>query len=312
MVNPSGPVVCVSYLAYAELWTVPQFPRPNHGERITSIEPSLAADGPMTAAVLASLGVPSLLLSNDIGNDDCGRFVQQWLTERHVEARFNARPETNTPRIVVAADEDHTRTWFAHLPGVVDSLEQVDLAPIVEASFLYLDCYELIERAALRVIDVGCAAQVPMLLNLGGSALSERMAPVLAGNPNLLLQTNVDDINHREAPGIARTLLEQTGARWVIVTAGSFGAVAVSDAEEVAVLAFRVDVRHTHCAGAAFSGGLLYGLRAGWPMERSMVLGSASAALRCVRPHNAPLPTRVELERLLTHHSSGEEVATLG
>lgn len=297
MSDPSGPVVCVSYLAMAELWTVPHFPRANSGAPIHSIERSVAADGPMTAAALASMGAPVCLLANTIGDDEHGRFVRQWLTERHVTPVL-VSPGVTTPRIVVAADEAHTRTWFAHLPEVVASLEQINLAPIATASFLYVDAYEIIERGVLRVIEAGRAAEVPMLLNLGGSDLSEPIATAIRGYPHLLIQTNVDDAEYLEARALAASLRDQTDAAWVIVTAGSFGAVAVSDTEEVAVRAFPVEVRHTHCAGAAFSAGLLYCLRAGWTMERSMVLGSASGALRCARRQAEAMPT---VEELLAH-----------
>ncbi len=297
MSNPSGPVVCVSYLALAELWSIPQFPRANHGAEIRNIEWSVAADGPMTAAALASMGAPVHLIANDIGTEEQGRFVAEWLGERDVQSTFVARQEVRTPRIVVTADDDHTRTWFAHLPEVVGSLERADLSPITGASFLYVDCYELIERTAVRVIEAGRTAEVSMLLNLGGSKLSEHVKRALDGYDNLHIQTNVDDVDHKRAPALAASLLNETGAAWVIVTAGSFGAVAVSESEDVAVLAFPVEARHTHCAGAAFSAGVLYGLRAGWSMERSMVLGSASGALRCARYQSAPLPSLGELQR---------------
>ncbi len=296
---PSGPVVCVSYLALAELWTVPRFPLANHGAEVQSIEWSVAADGPTTAAVLASLGAPPLLISNDIGDDDHGRFVRQWLDERHVETSFAVRPEIITPRIVVAADGDHARTWFAHLPGVVESLERADLSPLASASFIYLDCYQLIERAAVRAAEAGANAEVPIFLNLGGSELSPAVAVAVRGCRGLIVQTNVDDAAHAEAPSVARSLLARTGATWAVVTAGSFGAVALSRSESVSVPAFPVTVRHTHCAGAAFSGGLLYGLRAGWPMYQSMLLASASGALRCARHQSAPLPSLAELRTVI-------------
>ncbi|WP_216896125.1 carbohydrate kinase family protein [Nocardia alni] len=259
-----------------------------------TIEWSVAADGSMTAAVLASLGAPTRLITNDIGDDDYGRFIYRWLEDRHVTPS-RRRSEVTTPRIVVAADDDHTRTWFAHLPGVVASLEQADLAPLANASFLYVDGYEIIERAVLRVIGAGSAAEVPMLLNLGGSDLSEAVTLAVHNYPHLLIQTNVDDAEHAAAPALARSLLARTGATWVIVTAGAHGAVALSRSESVSAPAFPVKVRHTHCAGAAFSGGLLYGMQAAWPMEQSLRLGAASGSLRCARPHNAPLPNLGEL-----------------
>ncbi|MCC3328874.1 carbohydrate kinase family protein [Nocardia abscessus] len=299
MTLQSGPVVCVSYLALAELWNLPRFPAANHGAEIRSIEWSVAADGPMTAAALASLGAPSLLLSNDIGDDEQGQYVRRWLEERRVERAFAIRSEVVTPRVVVAADDDHTRTWFAHLPAVVGSLERADLSPIASASFLYLDCYQLIERAALRVIEAGRAVEVPMLLNLGGSELSQAMASAIRGCAGLVIQTNVDDAAHAAAPEVARSLLVQTGAAWVVVTAGAFGAIAVSRSETVSAPSFPVEVRHTHCAGAAFSAGLLYGLRSGWSMHRGMLLGSASGAFRCARHQSAPLPSLDELRAVI-------------
>ncbi|WP_067474756.1 hypothetical protein [Nocardia amamiensis] len=78
MTLQSGPVVCAGYLALAELWNLPRFPAANHGAEIRAIEWSVAADGPMTAAALASLGAPSLLISNDIGEDEQGQHVRRW------------------------------------------------------------------------------------------------------------------------------------------------------------------------------------------------------------------------------------------
>ncbi|MBF6298981.1 carbohydrate kinase family protein [Nocardia amamiensis] len=294
-----GPIVCVSYLALAELWSVPLFPVANHGAEVRATEQSIAADGPMAAAVLAALDAPTTLVGNDIGDDEDGRIVRTWLRRRNVTTTAMSDPGVVTPWIVVIADQHHTRTWFAHLPGVVEQLAAVDLSPIATASFVYVDAYQLIETAAVRVIETARAAQVPVLVNLGGSPLSDGIRSAAAGYEKLLVQTNVDDRAHTEAFTVARSLLAGTAAAWVVVTAGAYGAVAVSPTDEVAVPAFPVAVRHTHCAGAAFSGGLLYGLREGWSMASSMVLGSASGALRCARHHSAPLPTLAELEAVV-------------
>lgn len=253
----------------------------------------------MTAAVLAALDVPTLLLANNIGDDEQGRSVGTWLHQHQVPTTAVASADLSTPWIVVVADDHHTRTWFAHLPGVVDGLATVDLSAIATASYVYLDAYELIETAVLRVIEVTRAAAVPLLMNLGGSPLSAALHAAVAGYEKLLIQTNVDDGDHATAIDVASSLLAETGAAWVVVTAGAFGAVAVSRSERITVPAFPVDVRHTHCAGAAFSGGLLYGLRAGWSMEQSMALAAASGALRCHRRQGAPLPSLPELLAML-------------
>lgn len=71
----------------------------------------------------------------------------------------------------------------------------------------------------------------------------------------------------------------------------------MNHAEEIAVLTFPVEIRHTHCSGAALSAGLLYRLRAEWTMECSMEVGAASGALRCAQRQSETLPGLDQLQR---------------
>jgi len=294
-----GRVVCLSYLASAELWNVPRFPAANQGAEICAIEQSVAADGPMVAAVLRALGVPSLLVANNVGDDSCGAEVLRWLRRHHVATTAQAGEGLGTPQIVVVADNAGTRTWFAHLPGVAGALERLDLTPLVGAWFAYIDCYELFQVPAVRAIRAARSAGVPLLLNLGGSPLPASVIGSLHGYPGLIVQTNVDDDGAAGAARIASSLLDDTSAAWVIVTAGGQGAFAFSRAERLSVPAFRAEVRHTHCAGAAFSGGLLYGLLQGRPMAESLSLACACGALRCERAQDEPLSALAELQQVI-------------
>ncbi|WP_239310683.1 carbohydrate kinase family protein [Frankia sp. Cj3] len=301
----SGPVVCFSYLAAASLWNVERFPPANHGAEVQRAEASIAADGPMVAAVLAALDVPALVISNNFGDDAQGDQVQAWLHRRRVAATAEVVPGMATPQIVIVADEQGTRTWFPYLPGVAEALATADLSSLARASFAYIDCYQLIETAAVRAVHAARTAGVPMLLNLGGSALSSAVTAAIRGCPDILIQTNVDDVEHEAAPAMAASLLHATGARRVVVTAGASGAVAVEDERRLRVPAFKVQVRHTHCAGAAFSAGLLYGLVRGWPMRNALEVAAASGALRCERAHDEALPTLAELTAVVEsrgHH----------
>lgn len=164
--QPPEPVVCVSYLANAALWSVPAFPKANHGAEVRSIEHSIAADGPMTAGVLAALEIPTLLLANTIGTDAAGDAVHSWLQRTRVQI---ARPQVDgvtTPQITVVADDRGTRTWFPYLPGVAADLAELDLTPLVDASFAYIDCYQLIEGPAVRAIQ-SLPLLVPPFARLG-------------------------------------------------------------------------------------------------------------------------------------------------
>ncbi|MBV9448670.1 MAG: carbohydrate kinase family protein [Streptosporangiaceae bacterium] len=297
--SQSVPVVCFSYLAAAELWQVPRFPLANSGAEVLSVERSIAADAPMVAAVLAAFGVPTLLLTNDIGNEQKGREVHGWLQRYGVTTTAKVRTGTTTPQIAVVADNDATRTWFPHLPGVSNALAALDLSPLLSAPFAYVDCYQLIETAAIRAVEAARSANVPLLLNLGGSPLSSAVITAVRSYPRLIIQSNVNDAACEPAPRVADEVLTATGAAWAVITAGAAGAVAASKTKQLTTPAFRALVRHPHCAGAAFSAGLIYGLLNGWPMDDCLTLGCASGALRCERAHHEPLPTLAELHAVI-------------
>ena len=294
-----GPAVCVSYLAAASLWQVERFPAPGHGAEVLATARSIAADGPMVAAVLAALGQPSLLLSNDIGDDASGGHVREWLTRFQVTATASVRAGLATPQIVVVGDDLDTRTMFPYVPGVAEGLEHIALEPLASAALAYIDCYQFMAAPAARAIAAARAAGAPILANFGGDVAAPEVLNGLAGQPHLVIQTSIPDPSPDRALATATDLQVRTSAEWAVVTAGEAGAVAAGPTERLSVPAYRVRVRHTHCAGAAFSGGLAYGLLRGWPIMDTLRLASACGALRCERAHHEPLPTMAELNYLI-------------
>jgi sugar/nucleoside kinase (ribokinase family) len=132
------------------------------------------------------------------------------------------------------------------------------------------------------------AAGVPLLLNLGGDSPAE-VFDAIRGYPRLIVQTSVSEANVPGSQRLAGHLLGATGAEWAVVTAGSAGAVAAGKDQCLTSPAFRADVVHTHCAGAAFSGGLLYEPFQGCAMRDCLDLAVASGALRCERGHGEPM-----------------------
>jgi sugar/nucleoside kinase (ribokinase family) len=294
-----GPVVCFSYLAAASLWQVGRFPTANHGAEVSAIEESIAADGPMVAAVLTALDQPSLLLANSIGNDPTGLQVQGWLRQHQVQTTADAKPDSATPRIVVVGDAHHTRTMFPYLLGVADELEHVDLASLSSASFAYIDGYGVIAKAAARAIQAAKAAELPLLVNLGGDLTPRELLDALDGYPNLIVQTSISKESLEMATRLVKDMQADMHSEWAVITAGKAGAAASSRRDVISVPAFRAEVRHTHCAGAAFSGGLLYGLVHGWHMQDCLELAAASGTLRCERQQSDPLPTLIELRSVI-------------
>jgi sugar/nucleoside kinase (ribokinase family) len=291
--------VCFSYLAAASLWKVGRFPSANHGAEVNEIEESIAADGPTVAAVLTALGQPSLLLANGVGGDPTGHQVRRWLQQHRVQTTAVTRAGGATPRIVVVGDNHHTRTMFPYLPGVADELERVDLAPLKSALFAYIDGYKMLGKAAARAVQAAKAAQLPLLVNLGGDLAPGELLDALDGYPGLIVQTNIAEESLETAARLVKYMQSDMRCDWAVITAGKAGAAAANKRTVMSVPAFRAEVRHTHCAGAAFSGGLLYGVAQGWHMQDCLDLAAASGALRCERAHDEPLPTLAELRAFM-------------
>jgi sugar/nucleoside kinase (ribokinase family) len=145
------------------------------------------------------------------------------------------------------------------------------------------------------MIQAARNAGIPLLANLGGDSPSTEILSALAGYPGLVIQTSITKESLDTAARLVPHLLADMQSEWAVITAGAAGAAVASARDIMRVPALRADVRHTHCAGAAFSGGLIYGLLHGWPMHDSLELACASGALRCEREQNEPLPTMTEL-----------------
>jgi sugar/nucleoside kinase (ribokinase family) len=299
MAVPGGPVACFSYLAAASLWTVGEFPAANRVAEVRTIEESVAADGPTVAAVLQALEQPGLLIANDIGEDRSGDQVQRWLRCHQVATIADSRAGIATPQIVVVGDDRHTRTIFPHLPNADNELERVDLTPLGCASFAYIDGFGIIGESAARAIRTARGAGLPLLLNMGGDIAPPVILAALDSYPRLIVQTSITLESLHTAARLATCMQADMKAEWAVVTAGAAGAVAANARRQVQTTAFRADVRHTHCAGAAFSGGLIYGLLHGWSMHDSLDLASASGALRCEREQGEPMPTLSELHSVI-------------
>jgi sugar/nucleoside kinase (ribokinase family) len=251
----------------------------------------------MVAAVLAGLGLPTLLIANNAGDDARGERVCDWLRGHGVRTSAEMAVGRQTPHVVVVGDDQKTRTFFPHLPGVADELEHADLAPLATASFAYVDGYAFIAKAASSAIR-RLRRQRYRCCSTSAATHPAEVFDAIRGYPRLIVQTSISEASAVELQRFAGHLQGATGAEWAVVTAGAAGAVAASKDQCLTSPAIRAEVRPTHCAGAAFSGGLLYGLFQGWAMPDCLDLAAASGALRCERGHDEPMPDLGELQAL--------------
>ncbi|MEO6923765.1 MAG: PfkB family carbohydrate kinase, partial [Bryocella sp.] len=178
----------------------------------------------------------------------------------------------------------------------------------IRSSTVFLTQLELPLAVVERGLELARAAGVPTILNPAPAptqplpesmiALADFIIPneteaaILTGMP-------VEDIAQAKA---AAKKLQAMGARNVILTLGSKGALVVTeDGAETIVPSFSAGtVVETTGAGDAFCGGLAAALAEGQPLLEAVRFGCATAGISVTRAGTAPsMPKRQEIEALL-------------
>jgi fructose-1-phosphate kinase PfkB-like protein len=88
---------------------------------------------------------------------------------------------------------------------------------------------------------------------------------------------------------VARSLINQ-GVGTALVTLGADGCVVAQGQQAFCIRPPKVRVIDGYGAGAAFSAGIIFGLRAGWSLDSSARFASAYAGLKCEAAGIAELP----------------------
>ncbi|MGW4730416.1 carbohydrate kinase family protein [Streptomyces shenzhenensis] len=255
--QPQWDLACFSYLAHAQVLHVPRYPGANQGTTVDWTFSSLAGDGPITAQVCATRGLSTALVANQVGHDPTGRHVRHSLDAAGVHHRAGSGPvPRHTPQLTVVTDELGTRTWFADLTHAYASLQQADTSPLGQARLAYIDGYTVIADAAADALHTAAAAGVPVLLNLGSDPVDAKLRQAARQAHLFAVQTSLPESQEQDAEHTALSLLAELGPHAAVVTVGALGVAAITRTSAHRISARRVDVVHTHGAGAAFSAGL--------------------------------------------------------
>lgn len=240
-----------------------------------------------TGTVLARLGLRAAV-AGKVGNDVFGEFIFGLLSERGVRSAGVLRDEyAPTSTTVVLVDGDGERT-FLHLPGANGTLRAVEL--------------DLDVVFAGRALHVAGALVMPMLDGEPAAELlatarergiftsldtvwdaSGRWERVLPALPHLELFTaslgEAQAISGEDEASAAAAWLRTRGVVRVALKLGADGCYVADESVAEHVPAPRVASVDGTGAGDAFAAGLLYGLLAGWPLDRSARLANAAGAL---------------------------------
>jgi sugar/nucleoside kinase (ribokinase family) len=237
-----------------------------------------------TATALTRLGVRAAAVGK-VGRDALGDFLVSELAERgvaHEGVLFDDATPTSATVALVSSDGERT---FLHTPGANAHLRAEDLD---HALVLSGRCLHIAGALVLDALDgEPCAALLAearrrrMLTTVDtvwdASGRWDRILPSLPHTdvfmPSLAEATA---ISGETDPAAAAAWLQRAGARHVVVKLGAEGCYVTGTGRVPGVPVTAVD---STGAGDAFAAGLLYGLLAGWPLERAARLANAAGAL---------------------------------
>jgi sugar/nucleoside kinase (ribokinase family) len=240
-----------------------------------------------TASVLAGLGL-EVGVAGKVGADSLGDFLLGLVDERGLDRRgVVVGPGVATSASAVLVDSAGERT-FLHLPGASATLRAEEL----DRSYLFSGrALHLAGALVMRELDGEPAAAIlaeaqklGLLTSLdtvhdatGGWA---RALPCLPHadvvTPSL---AEAQALSGRDEPAAAAARLHEQGAAAVAITLGEQGSYVSGPGFEGLVEPFAVEAVDGTGSGDAFAAGILYGLLAGWPLERSARFANALGAL---------------------------------
>ena len=281
-------VVCVGILV-ADAIARPVGELPEAGTLAFVDEITLRAGGCglNTATALARLGL-RVALAGKVGADAFGDFLLGVADERGLDRRgVLVDPESATSATVVLVDGRGERT-FLHVPGANGRLRADELDPALVYSGRAL---HLAGALVMPALDGEPAAAVLAEARRRGLVTSMDTVWDPAGRWDLVLPclphldvfapslAEARAVSGRDEPEEVAAWLRDRGVAVAALTMGESGAYVAGDGYAGHVAAYRADTVDGTGSGDAFSAGLLYGILAGWPLERAARFASAVGAL---------------------------------
>jgi len=236
----------------------PRFPQP--GETISGEDLQVipGGKGANQAVAAARLGASVSMLGR-VGKDNFGDFLLDNLKSNNVDSQLVQRDDasTGTATIIVDSNGQNSIVLSAGANGKVSTAD-VEHASFVHHKLLLLQL-EIPTLTVLRAAQLAKENNVRVILNPAPAkeipdeliALADFIIP---NETELSLLTGMDANNIPSTEKAARVLL-QRGAKHVIVTLGSKGALIVNKETSIQIDTFKVDVVDTTAAGDAFIGG---------------------------------------------------------
>lgn len=286
------PVVCAGVLVADHLCT-PISHLPAAGELVQADELILNIGGCASnaAVVLAKLGVRATICGR-VGDDVLGRFVADELVRFGVDVsalRIDPNYATSQTLIVNVKGQDRR---FIHSFGANKGLTPADLDPLLDPApkVLYVGGYLILPGLDAQVLAARFAAArragtitVLDVATPGPADYLRHLKPVLPETDVFLPNTDEATLILGESDPLRQAeAFRAMGAKRVVITCGSSGSVALSDAHCVRLGTYPITLVDGSGGGDAFDAGYIAGLLSGLSELDCLKLASAVGA-SCVR-----------------------------
>ncbi|MBC7878874.1 MAG: ribokinase [Anaerolineales bacterium] len=288
----------------------PRFPQP--GETISGEDLQIIPGGKgANQAVAAARQGASVAMVGRVGKDSFGPFLVDSLKSNQVNIKnvIDTESATGTAIIIVDTNGQNSIVLSAGANGKMSS-QDIDAIDI-DAKILLLQLEIPLETV---IYAAKWGKQKGMIVVLNPAPARELPDELIANidyiTPNetelsLLTDSSVTDEASSEQ---AAQVLLQRGAKNVIVTLGSRGALIVNASNTTHVDSYKVDVVDTTAAGDSFIGGLAYKLlesdsklsaqEQALALQKAVKYANACGALAVTKFGAQPsLPTKEEVER---------------
>lgn len=260
---------------------VPTFPP--YGGKTTFHSEILSPGGQVASAVVTCnrLGLKSKYIGS-IGDDFRGRLQLKSLQESGVDiSDVQIREEcSNQSAFIVIDERTGERTIFSHRPKclAIDP-DQIRPEQIACARLLHADGHDT--AAVARAVRLARENDVEVAVDV--DTIYRGFDEVLPYVDYLVASTEFPKswTNERDPFRALRLIQREFGMKVAAMTLGAYGAMALFEGKYYYSPAFVVDCKDTTGAGDVFHGAFNYGVLRGLPMDRTLDLANAMAALNC-------------------------------
>jgi sulfofructose kinase len=284
---------------------VPAFPRPEGWHSKMRVRRRFVTCGGQAATAMAAcvrFGLRALYVGA-IGDDENGRRILAELPRHGLDAATLVPKAGRNQTAVVILDEETGERAVLWDRDEAVSLRAGDIPLEAVAASRLLHVDDVDQEAAIEAARYAQRLGLPVTSDL--DRMTDRTEElVLAVSCAIFAEGLPEQLTGERDHERALRRLRRKHKGLLVVTVGRDGAVALDEDRFLHAPGFAVKAVDTTGSGDVFRAGFIYGLLAGWALERTLRVANAAAALSCTRAGAmAGIPTLDEALALADAHS---------